>query len=144
MVTRLALLGLLLAAPTTPLSARPTANETIPAVAVSSGRLKTLVAAVTEAGLAGALSGEGPFTVFAPTDEAFAKLPEGTVASLLEPRNRETLVRILKHHVVAGRLDAADLVGRRDRRRPRVERGGASHRPRAHAAEAGRPAHDPP
>jgi len=112
MVTRLALLGLLLAAPTTPLSARPTANETIPAVAVSSGRLKTLVAAVTEAGLAGALSGEGPFTVFAPTDEAFAKLPEGTVASLLEPRNRETLVRILKHHVVAGRLDAADLVGR--------------------------------
>jgi len=116
-VTRLSLLGLLAclatAAPAAAASAPSmSADPTIPALAVSSGRLKTLVAAVTEAGLVEALSGNGPFTVFAPTDEAFAKLPEGTVATLLEPRNRETLVRILKHHVVAGRLDAADLVGR--------------------------------
>ena len=88
------------------------AADTIPAVAVASGRLDTLVAAVTAAGLAEAISGEGPFTVFAPTDAAFAQLPEGTIASLLEPKNRDTLVRILKHHVVPGRLAAADLVGR--------------------------------
>ena len=88
------------------------AADTIPAVAVASGRLDTLVAAVTAAGLAEAISGDGPFTVFAPTDAAFARLPEGTIASLLEPKNRDTLVRILKHHVVPGRLTAADLVGR--------------------------------
>lgn len=88
------------------------AADTIPAVAVASGRLDTLVAAVTAAGLAEAISAEGPFTVFAPTDEAFARIPNETLAGLLEPRNRDTLVRILKHHVVAGRLVAADLVGR--------------------------------
>jgi uncharacterized surface protein with fasciclin (FAS1) repeats len=88
------------------------ASQTIPAVAVASGRLETLVAALKAAGLAEAVAGEGPFTVFAPTDAAFAALPEGTVARLLERGNRDTLVRILKHHVVAGRLGAADLVGR--------------------------------
>jgi uncharacterized surface protein with fasciclin (FAS1) repeats len=90
----------------------PAVADTIPAVAVASGRLDTLVAAVTAAELVDAIGGEGPFTVFAPTDEAFARLPEGTIASLLEPQNRATLVRILKHHVVPGRLTAADLVGR--------------------------------
>ncbi|MGA1517953.1 MAG: CIA30 family protein [Phycisphaerales bacterium] len=89
-----------------------TSADAIPAVAVASGRLDTLVAAVTAAELVDAIGGEGPFTVFAPTDEAFARLPEGTSAALLEPRNRATLVRILKHHVVPGRLTAADLVGR--------------------------------
>ena len=87
-------------------------ESTIPAVAVGSGRLDTLVAAVKTADLAGALSGEGPFTVFAPTDDAFAKLGDDTIASLLEPGNRATLVRILKHHVVPGRLAASSLVGR--------------------------------
>ncbi len=99
------------AAPSGSSSMAPAA-DTIPAVAVASGRLDTLVAAVTAAGLAEAISGDGPFTVFAPTDAAFGRLPEGTIASLLEPKNRDTLVRILKHHVVAGRLTAADLVGR--------------------------------
>lgn len=87
-------------------------DTTIPAVAVGSGRLDTLVAAVQAADLAGALSGEGPFTVFAPTDEAFAKLGDDAIADLLEPGNRSTLSRILMHHVVPGRLAASSLVGR--------------------------------
>ncbi len=70
----------------------------------------TLTAAITAAGLADALQGEGPFTVFAPTDDAFAKLPAGTVESLLRPENRETLVSILKFHVVPGRVMAKDVV----------------------------------
>lgn len=86
-------------------------ESTIPAIAVGSGRLDTLVAAVTAADLAGALSSEGPFTVFAPTDDAFAKLGDETIANLLQPGNRGTLVRILKHHVVPGRLAASSLVG---------------------------------
>jgi len=72
--------------------------------AVAAGKFNTLVTAVKTAGLADALKGEGPFTVFAPTDEAFAKLPDGTVESLLEPENRAKLVEILKYHVVAGRV----------------------------------------
>ena len=88
-----------------------TSDTTIPEVAVASGRLDTLVAAVKAAGLAEALSGEGPFTVFAPTDAAFSRLGEDTLAGLLEPGQRETLGRILKHHVLAGRFDAARLVG---------------------------------
>ena len=87
-------------------------DQTIPSVAVGSGRLDTLVAAVQAADLAGALSSEGPFTVFAPTDEAFGRLGNDTLASLLEPGNRSTLARILKHHVVPGRLAASSLVGR--------------------------------
>ncbi len=88
-----------------------TSDTTIPEVAVASGRLDTLVAAVKAAGLAEALSGEGPFTVFAPTDAAFSRLGEDTLVGLLEPGQRETLGRILKHHVLAGRFDAARLVG---------------------------------
>lgn len=89
----------------------PTADTTIPEVAVASGRLDTLVAAVKAAGLAEALSGEGPFTVFAPTDEAFARLGGDTLAGLLQPAQLPTLQRILKHHVLAGRYDAGRLVG---------------------------------
>jgi uncharacterized surface protein with fasciclin (FAS1) repeats len=77
--------------------------------AVGAGQFNTLVAAVKAAGLADALSGPGPFTVFAPTDEAFKKLPAGTVESLLKPENKDKLVSILKYHVVPGNLLAADV-----------------------------------
>ena len=78
--------------------------------AVAAGSFKTLVAAVQAAGLVETLKGEGPLTVFAPTDEAFAKLPEGTVAELLKPENKAKLVRILTYHVVPGKVLAADVV----------------------------------
>ena len=78
--------------------------------AVAAGAFQTLVAAVQAAGLVDTLKGDGPFTVFAPTDEAFAALPEGTVESLLLPENREQLVAILTYHVVAGKVTAADVV----------------------------------
>ncbi|HKM63171.1 MAG TPA: fasciclin domain-containing protein [Acidisphaera sp.] len=78
--------------------------------AVSSKDHTTLVAAVQAAGLVDTLQGPGPFTVFAPTNEAFDKLPPGTVASLVKPENKATLVKILTYHVVAGRLTAADLM----------------------------------
>ncbi len=87
-------------------------QATIPEVAVSSGRLDTLVAAVKAAGLAEALSGDGPFTVFAPTDDAFALLGKQTLSGLLTDEGRPTLVRILQNHVVAGRFEARDLVDR--------------------------------
>jgi len=75
-------------------------------VAVSSKAHTTLVAAVEAAGLVETLKSEGPFTVFAPTNDAFAKLPAGTVENLLEPANKATLAGILTYHVVAGNLDA--------------------------------------
>ncbi len=78
--------------------------------AVADGRFTTLVAAVQAAGLVETLKGEGPFTLFAPTDEAFAKLPAGTVENLLKPENLETLKNILLYHVVAGKVMAADVV----------------------------------
>ena len=78
--------------------------------AVADGRFTTLVAAVTAGGLVDTLVGEGPFTVFAPTDEAFAKLPAGTVEGLLKPENLETLKNILLYHVVPGTVMAADVV----------------------------------
>jgi uncharacterized surface protein with fasciclin (FAS1) repeats len=77
--------------------------------AVAAGSFTTLVAAVQAAGLVDTLKGEGPFTVFAPTDDAFAKLPEGTVASLLKPENKDTLVAILTYHVVPAKVMAADV-----------------------------------
>jgi len=79
-------------------------SKNIVGVADSAGSFSTLLAAAKAAGLAEVLSGEGPFTVFAPTDEAFAKLPEGTVESLLRPENRDKLAAILKYHVVPGRV----------------------------------------
>ncbi len=78
--------------------------------AVGAGTFGTLVAAVQAAGLVDTLKGEGPFTVFAPTDEAFAALPEGTVESLLLPENKDQLVAILTYHVVAGKVMSTDLV----------------------------------
>ena len=81
----------------------------IVAVAQAAGSFGTLIAAVTAAGLVETLQGEGPFTVFAPSDDAFAKLPEGLVETLLKEENRETLVKVLTYHVVAGAVHAADV-----------------------------------
>jgi uncharacterized surface protein with fasciclin (FAS1) repeats len=78
--------------------------------AVGAGQFNTLAAALEAADLIGTLKGDGPFTVFAPTDEAFAKLPEGTVENLLKPENRDQLTAILTYHVVAGKVYAADVV----------------------------------
>jgi len=78
--------------------------------AVGAGKFNTLAAALTAAGLVDTLKGDGPFTVFAPTDAAFAKLPEGTVENLLKPENRDQLVSILTYHVVPGKVYAADVV----------------------------------
>ncbi len=89
-------------------SAKKAEYSTIVETAVAAGNFNTLVAAVKAAGLADALSSEGPFTVFAPTDEAFAKLPEGTVESLLA--NPEKLKAILTYHVVEGTVMAGDVV----------------------------------
>lgn len=80
-------------------------------VAVSAGSFKTLVAAVQAAGLVETLKSKGPFTVFAPTDEAFAKLPAGTLEMLLKPENKDQLVAILTYHVVSGQVLAKDVVG---------------------------------
>jgi uncharacterized surface protein with fasciclin (FAS1) repeats len=82
-------------------------------IAVSNGNFNTLVAAVTAAGLVDTLKGEGPFTVFAPTDAAFAALPAGTVESLLLPENKDTLVAILTYHVVPGAVTSDQLAGQR-------------------------------
>jgi uncharacterized surface protein with fasciclin (FAS1) repeats len=79
--------------------------------AVAAGGFETLVAAVEAAGLVDTLKGEGPFTVFAPTDAAFAALPEGTVENLLLPENRDQLVAVLTYHVVPGRVTSADIAG---------------------------------
>ena len=86
-----------------------TAGKDIVAVASGADNFKTLVAAVKAAGLVETLQGKGPFTVFAPTDAAFAKLPAGTVESLLKPENKDKLVAILKYHVVPGKVLAADV-----------------------------------
>lgn len=86
------------------------ASNTIVDVAIADGRFTTLVAAVEAAGLVETLSGEGPFTVFAPTDDAFAALPAGTLDSLLLPENKQALTDILLYHVVSGKVMAADVV----------------------------------
>ncbi len=79
--------------------------------AVAAGSFSTLVAAVTAAGLVDTLKGAGPFTVFAPTDDAFAALPEGTVENLVKPENKDQLTAILLGHVVPGAVMAADVAG---------------------------------
>ena len=86
------------------------ASSTIVAVAAGTDDLSTLVAAVTAAGLVETLNSDGPFTVFAPPNSAFEKLPEGTVATLLEPDQKDALTGILTYHVVSGEVMAADLV----------------------------------
>jgi len=87
-----------------------TCDKTIVEVAVGSDDFQTLVAAVKAADLVDTLSGKGPFTVFAPTDEAFGKLPKGTLEDLLKPENKAKLTAILTYHVVAGKVMAADVV----------------------------------
>jgi uncharacterized surface protein with fasciclin (FAS1) repeats len=94
-------------------------QQTIVDAAVASPDHTTLVAAVQAAGLVETLSGPGPFTVFAPTNAAFAALPAGTVETLTQPANKATLTKILTYHVVAGRVAAADVIGL-------IEQGGGS------------------
>ena len=86
------------------------AQQDIVDTAVAAGSFQTLATALQAAGLVDTLKGPGPFTVFAPTDEAFAKLPAGTVENLLKPENRDQLRAILTYHVVAGKVMAADVV----------------------------------
>lgn len=88
----------------------PMAKPTVVDIAVGNPDFSTLVAALQAAGLVEALSGDGPFTVFAPTNEAFAQLPEGTLEMLLLPENKDQLVAILTYHVVPGAVMAADVV----------------------------------
>jgi transforming growth factor-beta-induced protein len=94
----------------TTIGARAENKADIVDTAVAAGSFTTLAAALEAAGLVETLKGEGPFTVFAPTDEAFAKLPAGTVEDLLKPENREALQRVLTYHVVAGEVPAATVV----------------------------------
>lgn len=90
---------------------QPEALPDLVDTAISAGTFQTLVAAVQAADLVETLRGDGPFTVFAPSDDAFAKLPEGTVESLLLPENKDQLIAILTYHVVSGRLLAEDVLG---------------------------------
>lgn len=85
-------------------------KKNIVETAVAAGSFKTLAAALEAGGLVDALQGEGPFTVFAPTDDAFAKLPEGTIATLLKPENKDQLVDILTYHVVSGNVPSSVAV----------------------------------
>lgn len=89
-------------------------SDNIPTTAEKAGTFKTLLAAAKAAGLVGVLSGDQPLTVFAPTDEAFAKLPAGTVESLVKPENKEALAGILKFHVVPGRVFSNDVLARKE------------------------------
>lgn len=92
--------------------ASPAAAADIVETASASGSFKTLVVALQAAGLVDTLRGEGPFTVFAPTDEAFKKLPDGTIETLLKPENRAQLQKVLTYHVVAGNVMSGDLKGK--------------------------------
>ncbi|MDI1311813.1 fasciclin domain-containing protein [Prosthecobacter sp.] len=85
------------------------ADETVVAIAAGNADFSTLVAAVKAAGLVDTLNGAGPFTIFAPTNAAFEKLPKGTVEDLLKPENKEKLTAVLTYHVVAGKVMAADV-----------------------------------
>jgi uncharacterized surface protein with fasciclin (FAS1) repeats len=102
--------ALLASAPAPYVATVPVADATIVETAVAAGNFKTLVAAVQAAELVDTLNGKGPFTVFAPTDEAFAKLPKGTLEMLLKPENKAKLAAILTYHVVPGSVKAADVV----------------------------------
>lgn len=96
-----------------PFSAAQAGSKDIVDTAASSGKFNTLVAAVKAAGLVDTLKGNGPFTVFAPTDEAFAKLPKGTVEDLLKPENKDKLVKILTYHVVPGKIVSSEIAGKK-------------------------------
>ncbi|MBO6510427.1 MAG: fasciclin domain-containing protein [Roseibium sp.] len=96
-----------------PVSVAKASEKDIVDTAVGAGSFNTLVAAVQAAGLVDTLKGDGPFTVFAPTDEAFAKLPAGTVENLLKPENKDQLVAILTYHVVPGKVMSSDIAGKK-------------------------------
>jgi uncharacterized surface protein with fasciclin (FAS1) repeats len=102
---------LVAAAMALPMSAAQASSKDIVDVAAGAGKFNTLVAAVKAAGLVETLKGKGPFTVFAPTDEAFAKLPAGTVEDLLKPENKDKLVKILTYHVVPSKILSKDIAG---------------------------------
>jgi len=89
------------------------AKKDIVDTAVAAGTFNTLVAAVKAAGLVDTLKGKGPFTVFAPTDDAFKKLPKGTVEDLLKPENKDKLVAILTYHVLSGKVMSKDIAGKK-------------------------------
>ncbi len=95
-----------------PVSAHAGAKDIVD-TAAAAGKFETLIAAAKAADLVTTLKGEGPFTVFAPTDEAFAKLPKGTVEDLLKPENKAKLAAILTYHVVPGKVMAADIAGKK-------------------------------
>lgn len=105
-----AAMATLLAIPALSSAADMTSTKDIVSTAESAGQFTTLVTALKAAGLVSTLEGPGPFTVFAPTDAAFAKLPAGTVTTLLKPENKKKLVKILTYHVVSGNLKAADVI----------------------------------
>ena len=109
--TMLSVLALLLLATFSFAAPADAGSKDIVDTAVAAGQFNTLVAAVKAAGLVETLKGEGPFTVFAPTDKAFAKLPKGTLESLLKPENKDKLTAILTYHVVPGKVMAADVAG---------------------------------
>ena len=94
------------------LSAGAAKAANIVETAVAAGSFNTLVAAVQAAGLVETLSSPGPFTVFAPTDDAFAKLPAGTVENLLKPENKDQLIAVLTYHVIPGKVMSADIAGK--------------------------------
>lgn len=103
-----ALLATPLVAPTVPTTLTAQGKDIVD-TAVAAGSFNTLAKALTASGLVDTLKGKGPFTVFAPTDEAFAKLPPGTLETLLKPENKQKLVEILTYHVVPGKVAAADV-----------------------------------
>ena len=105
-------LGLALSVAATPVLAGAGKKDIVD-TAVKAGSFNTLVAAVKAAGLVDTLKGKGPFTVFAPTDEAFKKLPAGTVESLLKPENKAKLVSILTYHVLPGKVMSKDIAGKK-------------------------------
>ena len=92
-------------------SAEKKEKKDIVDTAVAAGSFNTLAAALKAGGLVDALKGDGPFTVFAPTDEAFAALPEGTVENLLKPENKDQLIAVLTYHVVPGKIMSSDIAG---------------------------------
>ena len=111
--TLAAALALTACAAGTPTKTATTAKADIVDTAVAADDFNTLVAAVTAADLASVLKSDGPFTVFAPTDAAFAALPPGTVDNLLKPENKDQLVAVLTYHVVAGKVMSSDLAGKK-------------------------------
>lgn len=107
------LIAMFVAAVVLPISVAHAATKDIVDTAADAGKFQTLIAAAKAAGLVETLKGPGPYTVFAPTDEAFAKLPKGTVEDLLKPENKAKLAAILTYHVLPGKVMAADIAGKK-------------------------------